>query len=40
MFPASLGGVPPNGAACLFEAGEKHAYEKIVFARFAFDALK
>ena len=32
--------VLPNGAACLFEAGEKHPYEKIVFARFGFDALK
>jgi len=32
--------LPKGGAACLFEAGEKNAYEKIVFKPFALDALK
>jgi sialidase-1 len=32
--------LPAGGAACLFEAGEKQAYERIVFTRFGFDALR
>jgi sialidase-1 len=32
--------LPGGRAACLFEAGDKQPYEKIVFAPFAIDALK
>ena len=32
--------LPQGGLGCLFEAGEKSAYERIVFARFGLDALK
>jgi len=31
--------LPDNDIACLYEAGVKHPYEKIVFARFNLDWL-
>ncbi|HPU96470.1 MAG TPA: exo-alpha-sialidase [Candidatus Hydrogenedentes bacterium] len=35
---SSLAVLPTGGAACLYEAGQKHPYESIVFARFPIES--